>query len=174
MPVYEGSNRLHTACDIVVASDDGRYGVRVSPRQLKKLLSMCSESRHMETGGVLIGRYNRQHNMATVTRACGPPPDSRRGRSTFVRGTKGLQHLVDRLWRVNEYYLGEWHFHPGGTARPSAVDVRQMRRISESEDYHCPEPVLIVLGGRLPANWEMSIYVFPRGQKCERLRKLSP
>ena len=82
---------------------------------------MCSESGRVETGGVLIGRYNRERNMATVTRVCGPPPDSRKGRNTFVRGTQGLQHLINRLWHVNEYYLGEWHYHPEGTAHPSPL-----------------------------------------------------
>ena len=115
-----------------------------------------------------MGRYNEELDMATVTRVCGPPPDSRRGRSTFVRGTGGLQQLIEGLWRVNQYYLGEWHFHPGGTARPSSVDVRQMKRISESDEYNCPEPILIVVGGMPPDEWEMVAYVFPRN--CESIR----
>ena len=169
---YEGSKSLSISHDIIASSDDGRYGVRIAHRRLKELLFMCSEAGHVETGGVLIGRYNRAHNMATVTRACGPPADSRKGWDTFVRGTKGLQQLIDRLWRVNEYYLGEWHFHPGGTARPSSVDARQMKRISESDEYGCPEPVLILIGGKPPADWDTTAYVFPRGRKYERLGQL--
>ena len=133
---------------------------------------MCSAAGRMETGGVLMGRYNGELNMATVTRVCGPPSDSHSGRNTFVRGIRGLQQLIEKLWRVNEYYLGEWHFHPGGTARPSIVDARQMRRISQSDEYNCPEPILIVVGGMPPAEWEAVAYVFPRNRESIRLGKL--
>lgn len=133
---------------------------------------MCSAAGRNETGGVLMGRYNGELNVATVTRVVGPPPDSRRGRSTFVRGTRGLQQLIERLWRVDEYYLGEWHFHPGGTARPSSVDIRQMKRISESGAYNCPEPILIVVGGMPLAELEVVAHVFPRNRESIRLGQL--
>ena len=133
---------------------------------------MCSEAGLIETGGVLIGRYNKTHNMALITRIYGPPADSQKGQNTFVRGTKGLQQLIDKLWRVNEYYLGEWHFHPRGTARPSPIDVRQMRRISASDEHHCPEPILIVVGGNPPFDWEAAAYVFQRDREVVRLGQL--
>ena len=122
-------------------------------------MDMCRESGDLETGGVLVGRYNEAHDTAIVTRVWGPPEDSVRRRTSFWRGTQGLQQHLDGLWTVQEYYLGEWHYHPRGGGQPSAGDKRQMIRIAESLDYNTSEPVLIVVGG---SNWDVVAHVFPR------------
>ena len=94
-----------------------------------------------------------------VTQVWGPPGDSVRRRTSFWRGTQGLQQQLDSLWNAREYYLGEWHYHPGGAGQPSKEDMRQMVRIATSVDYNTPEPVLIVVGG---SDWEVVVQVFPR------------
>lgn len=170
---YERSQLLSQLPEIDVSSYDGRFGLYVAPRHVGTLLSLCSEADHLETGGILIGKYNKTHELAVVTRVCGPPGDSQRGRSQFWRGLRGLQRLLNHLWRRQEYYLGEWHYHPGGSARPSKVDIEQMKRISESTQYHTPEPILVLIGGTPPLDWEAVAYVFPRGQKLVQLGRLS-
>ena len=145
--------------DLTMCSSDGRYRVRVGYHQLQALLAMCRESVNSETGGVLVGRYNEAHDTAIVTRVWGPPKDSVRKRTSFWRGTQGLQRQLDSLWRTREYYLGEWHYHPGGTGQPSERDIGQMVRIANSLEYNTPEPVLIVVGG---SDWEVMGHVFPR------------
>ena len=170
---YERSQLLSQLPEIDVSSDDGRFGLYVAPRHVGTLLSLCSEANHLETGGILIGRYNKTHDVAVVTRVCGPAEDSRRGRQQFWRGFRGIQRLLNCLWRKQEYYLGEWHYHPGGPARPSAVDIAQMKCIAESTAYHCPEPILIIVGGMPPLNWEAVAYVFPRGQELVWLGQLT-
>ena len=127
--------------------------------QFRSLLEMCRESGSLEIGGLLIGRYNNAHDTAEVTRVLGPPSDSVRRQNSFWRGVRGLQNKLNSLWKSGEYYLGEWHYHPGGPARPSPSDIRQMTRISESPKYRCPEPILIVVGG---SDWEVVGRVFPR------------
>ena len=166
---YERSQLLSQLSAIDVSSDDGRFGLCIAPRHLGILLSLCSKAGRLETGGILIGRYNKTHDVAIVTWVCGPPEDSRRGRRQFWRGFRGVQRLLTRLWRKQEYYLGEWHYHPGGPARLSALDIEQMKCIAESTEYHCPEPILILVGDTPPLDWEVVAYVFPRGQKLARL-----
>jgi integrative and conjugative element protein (TIGR02256 family) len=113
----------------------------------------------METGGVLIGKYSTDHRTAFVTRVHGPPPDSRAGSTWFVRGVRGLQRVLREYWIRGEYYLGEWHYHPGAPT-PSSTDLKQMTTIATSHAYCCPEPVLCVVGSRGELRW----FVVPRGE----------
>ncbi|HKH36596.1 MAG TPA: Mov34/MPN/PAD-1 family protein [Rubrobacter sp.] len=59
-----------------------------------------------------------------------------------------MQRWLDGLWRRRKrrYYLGEWHFHPGGAAEPSPTDTEQMAKIMHSASYKCPEPVPLLVG----------------------------
>ena len=145
--------------NLTMCSPDGRFRVQVGCRQIEVILAMCRESGDLETGGVLVGRYNEAHDTAIVTQVWGPTGDSVRRRTNFWRGTQGLQQQLDALWKAREYYLGEWHYHPGGAGQPSIGDKRQMVRIATSPDYNTPEPVLIVVGG---SGWEVAAHVFPR------------
>ncbi len=65
-------------------------------------------------------------------------------------------------------YLGEWHFHPGAAPEPSPEGEEQLRQIAVSSEYHCPEPVLMLVGGNLGIGYSMRAFVFPKGQEaCE-------
>ncbi len=141
-------------------SADGRFGLVIGNRQLERLHALCAASHPLETGGVLTGYYNAGHDTAVITRAAGPPPDSQHGRTRFYRGTQGLNDMLSRLWRKREYYLGEWHYHPGGAVRPSAADVKQMQEIAKDAPSRCPEPILLLLG----ANGTAGAHVFFAGE----------
>lgn len=92
-----------------------------------------------------MGSYNDSLNCAVVSDASERPPDSKSGRTWLMRGTAGLQDWLNRLWNKSErrYYLGEWHFHPGGDSEPSRMDIKQMGKIARSSFYKCPEPILL-------------------------------
>ena len=141
-------------------SSDGRFGLVIGIAHLTEIRESCAKSHPLETGGVLIGRYNDAHDTAIVFRAIGSPPDSESGRTAFRRGVRGLNDLLMRLWAEDEYYLGEWHYHPAGSPRPSAVDIRQMQAIADDDGANCPEPVLLVAGQQDA----VAVYVFPRGK----------
>ena len=151
--------------DAAFRSADGRFRLFIGAGPLAHVLDLCLDSHPLETGGVLIGHYGETLDTAIVTRVTGPPPDSRRRRTAFYRGTQGLQELLGALWRKNEYYLGEWHYHPGGSPEPSATDIRRMQEIAESDDARCPEPILLVAG----ADCEMTMHIFPCNQGAVRL-----
>ena len=85
--------------------------------------------------------------------------------------------VLRQLWRrpiaERRYYLGEWHLHPAGAARPSATDDRQMRSFANASDHHCPEPVLVIVGGAPETGWNVGCWVYPRGRKIP-LREVEP
>ena len=146
-------------------SADRSIGLVISSALLMKMKESCARAHPLETGGVLIGRYNEDHDTALVSRVVASPADSKSGPTTFRRGTQGLQGLLKNLWTRREYYLGEWHYHPGASPQPSATDTRQMQVIAGDDDTGCPEPVLIILG----ADDVITVYVFPRGRGAIQL-----
>lgn len=144
-------------------SDDRSFGLHVGEAQLRNILWLCNRSGIYETGGILAGHYTDAHDCAVVTAISGPTADSYSGRTTFYRGTHGLQQWLDHLWRSEgHYYLGEWHYHPSAPARPSLTDMRQIRVIGGAPQYSCPEPVLLIIGGDIACIWEARAFVCPR------------
>jgi integrative and conjugative element protein (TIGR02256 family) len=150
-------------------SQDGRFGLVLSRGQERLLRKRCSISWPNETGGILVGRYSERRETAVVTRLPPAPADSVSGRARFVRGLHGLQGLIRRLWNqslgVREYYLGEWHCHPGQAPVPSPQDQAQMRAIANDGKWQCPEPVLVIIGGSPTAGWLIAARVYPRGSE---------
>jgi len=128
----------------------------------------------IETGGILVGWYTETLDCAMVMHASEEPADSRKGRTCFHRGVAGLQQWLQKLWcgKRRHYYLGEWHFHPAGASLPSGTDISEMKSLSKSMGYHCPEPLLIIIGGNPPSIWEMRVFVFPRESEPLELRKV--
>lgn len=151
-------------------SADGKYGLSLGEEVVDRLRRLCVASEDRETGGVLAGHYDSSHQLAVVTRASGPPAGSQRGRTSFVRTVGGLQRWLDQMWsRRSAYYLGEWHFHPGGTPTPSGTDRAQMWEIADDSKYACPEPILLIVGGDPRAGLTWSATVFLRGGSAVRL-----
>ena len=164
-----GSHSQVQTPDVTLVSRDGRFRVYLGHCQFHFLLELCRDSGEVETGGLLIGRYNDAHDTAEVMHVLGPPSDSVRRRNSFWRGVKGIQSKLNSLWKSGEYYLGEWHHHPDGAAWPSPRDMRQMMKIAESQNYCCPEPILLVVGG---SNQEVVGHVLPRGGPPVMLKSL--
>lgn len=143
-------------------SDDRSYGVRIADELIAKMVLLSAQAVNNETGGILVGHYTRGLECAVIDAVSRAPSDSVGGRTWFNRGVRGIQRWVNRLWvREHQYYLGEWHLHPQGPPIPSATDIGQMMQIAESLDYHCPEPILIIIGSAPPHHWDIAVYVFP-------------
>ncbi len=132
-------------------SADHRFGIRLNLSHIRRMTLQCTRSYPNETGGILIGLYNSNYDCAEVTDIFCATRDSKKGKTWFLRGVHGLQNKLNELWiRQKGYYLGEWHFHPGGTPIPSQIDMNQMFSISSSSRVHCPEPTLIIFAGTNP------------------------
>lgn len=149
--------------EIRLTSKDARFGLLIERPHVQRLVGWCSAAGAVETGGILVGRYSAAHDMALVTSVLGPPPDSRAGRTWFLRGVRGLQHLLNAEWHYRrQHYLGEWHYHPHASPRPSSFDYAQMATIARRASWHCPEPVLLVVGGAPPDAWSVAGLVTTR------------
>lgn len=73
------------------------------------------ESGPVETGGVVCGVWDLSERMVMLCVAIGPPEDSERSASGFVRGFKDLPENVERLGSLTQgmvAYAAEWHTHP--------------------------------------------------------------
>ena len=75
----------------------------------------------METGGILVGHYSDDSRFAHITDLVPAPSDSISKRFSFQRGVRGVQRFLNQMWPKRKYYLGEWHFHPDGSASPSGT-----------------------------------------------------
>ena len=129
-------------------TENCQFGIRIPLTVIRQVAGWCKDSDGRETGGLLVGRYAEGQRVAVVTEALPAPADSKSGRTWFVRGIRALNAKLNRRWKAGRgYYLGEWHYHPGGVPVPSGPDCAQMKSISESASYSCPEPVLLIVGG---------------------------
>ncbi|MEX0804103.1 MAG: Mov34/MPN/PAD-1 family protein [Candidatus Binatia bacterium] len=158
----------------IYRSADRQFGLTIPSNEMNTLLVFCVQADRKETGGVLLGHYSQSHDTAVVVQVSGPPPDSRHGASFFVRGIKGLQQLLNQLWRRKEYYLGEWHYHPFANPDPSGTDEQQMLDFARNKAMNCPEPVLLLIGGDPKRDWHVRVVVYTRNKKPIELSPVMP
>ncbi len=166
--------------EIILASEDGRFSIQITQELVEKMRRICLQSHPYETGGIVVGSYTPDHMCAIITDVSDAPPDSKRARTWFHRGTQGLQEWLNDLWsRKGRYYLGEWHFHPKMRTVPSGDDIRTMKRIAQSASYNCPEPILVIIETESESSCALQAHVFAgearpvklsiRGQVVERI-----
>ena len=152
-------------------TNQGEYILEILHQTRKYIESECSNTNGRETGGILIGYYSDDRTTAIVTEATAPPQDSNYGHNWFQRGVVGLISLLARRWKNTSrrtFYIGEWHFHPNEKVVPSMSDYKQMQDISNSANYHCNEPIMLVIGDNINGTRPLRAFVFPRGKEsCE-------
>ena len=103
-------------------SADGSFGLVIGDADMTKMRESCARAHPLETGGILIGCYNEDHDAALVSWVTESPADSESGPTTFRRGTRGLQGLLKALW-IQKGTL------PGRVALPSGrVRAAQFHR----------------------------------------------
>lgn len=141
---------------------DKQYGIRIPSHVIQNILNYCKKNPNQETGGILVGYYNRNHDCAIVTDCSGPPKDSKSSSSAFWRGIIGLQKWIIDLWRQKRrrYYLGEWHFHTKPITSPSTDDKEQMIKNAKNIKLQCPESVMVIIGGDPEKKWHCDTYLF--------------
>ncbi|MGY6566106.1 MAG: Mov34/MPN/PAD-1 family protein [Halomonadaceae bacterium] len=154
-------------------SGDVAASIWVSPSAILTMLNASAKAGRSETGGILIGRYGAEGWFADVVEATPRPKGSRSGWTWFQRSNSGLSaHLAER-WHEGLHYLGEWHFHPGSAPTPSDSDISAMWKVAGDKAYHCPAPILLILGGKPTSHWYLSATLFRDGHVVH-MRKKSP
>ncbi|WP_197499669.1 Mov34/MPN/PAD-1 family protein, partial [Mycobacterium sp. 1245852.3] len=139
---------------------DGRYEVRIAAAALAE---MRAETRRgartrgvrIETGGMLLGSFDEAVGCVYIDTAAGPSPDSALSALLFAHGTQGTQELVEhhRNRSINRVgFVGMWHTHPYGPARPSPTDEAGMGWIV-SPSGTGRRALMLILGGD-ESTWE--------------------
>jgi hypothetical protein len=125
--------------DRIVAEDGSGWHVSVSARARDKIAADVRRWRTVETGGVVLGRISEAARTFYIVDVLPAPSDSRRSRSEFVLGVKGLRRaLTDYVRSTNGclYCIGTWHSHLGNfgasTLDKSTARILALGRVSPS------------------------------------------
>lgn len=113
-------NAWQSTCGIVLLSDEA----------LVVLQRYRQTGAAPEAGGILVGL--RRGNHFDVVAASGPQPGDVRRRGFFERNPGGHQEFAYEAWARSgglADYLGEWHTHSEGSPSPSAIDLREWRKL---------------------------------------------
>lgn len=159
-------------------TEDRRFTLMSHWTVPRRVDAECDRAGGLETGGILVGRYAPDGSAARVLGLSGPPLDSRRGPTTFVRGCAGIDQWLARIWPRGIHYLGEWHLHPDSSAEASGTDFQTLSTIASTPTYRCPAPLLLIVGGTAAAR-EQRWWIWSAGRAlalhplpactCERL-----
>jgi integrative and conjugative element protein (TIGR02256 family) len=100
---------------------------------------------HVETGGALFGFA--EGDEVVVAGAYGPGPRAKHRRKTFEphpATTATLMRAVREHSEARYRYLGSWHSHPAGPARPSSMDVATTEAVAIEAAVLLPRPVVLI------------------------------
>lgn len=110
------------------------WTVHVSKFLLSKLRGIRRQCLPSETGGVLIGCFDRVRHAVYIVDALPAPQDSIERPMLFIRGVRGLKNEIDRIKRAtisNLDYVGEWHSHPPGCPPAlSRIDSSELKALA--------------------------------------------
>jgi len=141
---------------------------------LRELAAQADEHRPRETGGMLLGwRVGHELVIAETIEA---GPGARRARDSFEADgpwqERRLLEAYDRSGRTVTY-LGDWHSHPRGPARPSGRDRETAALVAGWEDAHIPEPLTLIIGRR-SWRWRLRCFIYLNGQMRRAHVRSSP
>lgn len=118
-----------------IAEATGGWCAFVLTSVIDDLNRFALEAGTTETGGILVGRVNRQSKTFYVCEAWPAPPDSDRSAVGFTRGRRKLASKLAMLEADsgdNLTYVGEWHAHPLlSGARMSARDSTTAKEMAK-------------------------------------------
>ena len=103
--------------------------------------------------------------IAWVTNVSGPPCGSTFSPEGFVCGTRGTRELCEDYVRRTHgivRYVGTWHSHPVGTARPSLTDYRGIYDIFKAAPDDGAHQLMAIVGHSARAQPELGAYAFQK------------
>lgn len=123
------------------------WTVRMTEAVAQSMHQQLLDHKPNETGGVVIGHFDKVNQIVYVTRLVDAPPDSVRKPTEFTRGNKGLPKQINTIRRRTGGlidYIGEWHTHPEGGRHPSPKDLRTVGIMRRRHD-HFNYPTLLFI-----------------------------
>lgn len=116
---------------------------------INELTSRVKAKGDLETGGCLIGCYDKDRRIIYLMYQICEPKGSVCTPCSFVRGCEGLNVSFEEIQikTANQVrYLGEWHSHPNGPSSPSEADKRQFVEMSKHQEYEDVPFVQMIIG----------------------------
>ena len=122
------------------------------PRRLyDAIFEASARAKPRETGGVLMGIHTAGRKCHELTELVTSGPNATATRTSFNPDEVFQQGAVNRIFAKHGgaiEYLGDWHSHPGGAPYPSHTDHMALLTIRDAADARCPEPIMLICGGR--------------------------
>ncbi len=151
----------HPNCPL--CSSKEKLKIRILKDQLGFLIQEAGSSADIETGGILIGFMGR-NGYVYITKVTGPGPKAIRKNNWFARDVEYCQSIIDNEYEKNGQkglYVGEWHYHPSKSNKPSNQDLKSLHEISEADNYKVQAPIMIIISN----DSNLSCTVHPIGKK---------
>jgi integrative and conjugative element protein (TIGR02256 family) len=126
------------------------------------ILTASQDEEPNETGGILLGYEVPDNHAVVITHLVGPGPKAKSSRAHFVPDGIWQEAEVARLYETSgrrATYLGDWHSHPDGVARPSKKDERTARDIAQTPEARIENP-LILIAASDSESWRIAAYRF--------------
>ena len=138
-----------TGCHYIEHSVAG-WTIAVSDQVLSNLHNARSEAAPNETGGIVVGAWDRRIRKGYIVALLDPPPDSIRSQTGFVRGAVRVFHELEAIGHAtaqNLNYVGEWHTHPPKMQSTPSEDDRLLMKWVDEEVTTSDVPAIMLIGG---------------------------
>lgn len=126
------------------------WKIAVSRNVIEGIHDARSVAGKLETGGILVGAWDRHLRKGWIVAHQDPPPDSEHSPTGFVRGSVGVYRslsAIEQTTAANLGYVGEWHTHPPGHSSQASSDDALLMRWIGSEVQYSDVPALMIVCG---------------------------
>jgi hypothetical protein len=126
------------------------WTVMIREAVIREIEAARAAANGLETGGILVGSWDRRERRAYIVGHFDPPPDSEHSATGFVRGMVGVYQTVEQVedaTALNLTYVGEWHTHPPRhSSQPSQDDANLLKWIGGVVSFSDAPPLMVIAG----------------------------
>jgi integrative and conjugative element protein (TIGR02256 family) len=136
--------------------------VRITHAALHTIAYEALRSRDgLETGGILLGSDTASHIL--ISRAGDPGPRAHRTEDSFLRDLAHAQEIANEAWNEDGHqWIGEWHTHPTGDLKPSALDLHSYLQHLHDPELHLDRFVAIIVGLTPDTSINTAVWIIER------------
>ena len=98
-----------------------------------------------EAGGQLFWKLAAQGHRQLVL-VTGPRKCDKRTRTSYKSDWRAEQREIDKLYKKELHWLGDWHTHPELIPKPSTVDIQTIKEVYSKTQYRGPGILMVVVG----------------------------
>ncbi|MGY6268821.1 Mov34/MPN/PAD-1 family protein [Achromobacter denitrificans] len=127
-----------------------RWSVHWDDAVARKMDDLREAALPNETGGIVLGFFDQKQQSIHIVDVCAAPPDSKSSRTSFVRGTVGVQDAINQCANRTAgivRYLGEWHSHPRNVPAIPSRDDKELIATLAKQLAVDDVPALMLIAG---------------------------